>query len=280
MCSTPNPVYAQQKVPDWEKASHPGTFAISQRMHSWTMIQKCTYVHCTYEEAFLWSSFLATPVGTDSNSVQHIGPGMSSWCLTALTHCMRENEKHGTERRDKFLSHIFWLYQRASSLEKDGHLGARHVPMEGTDGSQLLVRSILVREPSPHGHASQSRYHCLCPGRLPARSIIGDVGPALLQWGAELLFVNGLFLKLNRVSTGKMISLCTEKYLMPSVSHTIPYRLYRNKIPSVLDAPERLKLKFSLNICHDFTRLVRAALLQQESRRRQERTDPTAGFSA
>lgn len=68
MCSTPNPVYAQQKVPDWEKASHPGTFAISQRMHSWTTIQKCTYVHCTYEEAFVWSSFPITHMGTESNS--------------------------------------------------------------------------------------------------------------------------------------------------------------------------------------------------------------------
>lgn len=53
--------------------------------------------------------------------------------------------------------------------------------MDRTDGSRLPVRSVLVGEPAPHGHASKSRYHCLCPGRMPAHSIVGGGGPAHLQ---------------------------------------------------------------------------------------------------
>lgn len=73
------------EVLDWEKASHPGTFTSSQRMQAWTMIQKCTYVHCTYEEAFVRSSFPSAPEGTDSRSIRHTGLGTAPQCPPGAT---------------------------------------------------------------------------------------------------------------------------------------------------------------------------------------------------
>lgn len=73
MCNSPNSLCAL-----WEgvgqKRSHPGTFTSSQRMKNWNMIQKCTYVNCTYYEAFVTHASALSPEGIDSSGVHFSVP--------------------------------------------------------------------------------------------------------------------------------------------------------------------------------------------------------------